>query len=71
MHNQEYLGVMVRLGLSTHNRQFERRKEKYPTHFKQKRDGKWYITPSLAYYLQDCKDLQHACIKLKGGRNEN
>lgn len=51
--------------------QLERRKTKYPTHFKQKRDGKWYVTQTLSYFLQDCKELTNACIKLKGGNDEN
>lgn len=69
MHNQDYIATMQAMGLSTHDRQLERRKAKYPAHFKQKRDGKWYITTSLKYFLEDCVELRHACAKLKGGND--
>ena len=42
MHSQEYVKVMQRLGLSTHQNGLARRKAKYPHLFKQKEDGKWY-----------------------------
>lgn len=67
MHNIDYEKKMVGLGLSTHKHQLERRKRKYPEHFKQKRDGRWYITPSLSFFLQDCIELKQASAKLKGG----
>lgn len=67
MYSQDYLRLMNRLGLSTHPQQLERRKAKYPAHFKQKKDGRWFITPSLSYFLQDCRDLTANQAKLKGG----
>lgn len=65
MHNQDYLKTMNEMGLSTHDCQLERRKAKYPQHFKLK-DGRWFITASLKFFLQDCKDIKTSSNKLKG-----
>lgn len=70
MHNKEYIKVIMDLGLSLHPVRFEKRKQKYPQHFKQKPNGKWYITKEYAQFLKDCKNLGVSCIVLKGGDNE-
>ncbi len=67
MHSLEYVKVIMELGLSNKDVRFEKRKAKYPQHFKQKRNGKWYITKAYAKYLKDCKQLGASCIVLKGG----
>lgn len=55
------------LGLSAHNRQLERRKRKYPTHFALI-NNEWHITAELAHFIAHCK--QNTIMQPKGGSHE-
>lgn len=67
MHNINYIGHMQQLGLSTHQHGLERRKAKYPTHFKLHNE-QWFITYDLAHFLSHCQD--NKALQPKGGSHE-
>lgn len=66
IHPVNYNVLMEELCLSGHERQLQRRKDKYPDHFGLK-NKEWYISIELALFIQHCTENVKVCNKLKGG----
>lgn len=61
----KYNSLISKLGLSTHKNQLEKRKAKYPKHFKLV-GSEWIVSKQYAKFIARHVKLTNQCKKLKG-----